>query len=70
MHRAQAASIRHRVQAQNFARLALGDDLKRPAAHLAIRGESLEWQRRVNHHLKPLAAEWTSNVFGNFHAAI
>jgi hypothetical protein len=70
MHRAEAASIRHRVQAQNFARLAPGDDFEWPAAHLAIRGEPLERQRRVNHHLGPLAAERALDILGNFHAAI
>jgi len=70
MHHAQAASIRHRVQAQNFARLAFGDDLERAATHLAIRREPLERHARVNQHLKPLAAKRTLNVPGNFHATI
>jgi hypothetical protein len=70
VHRAQAALIRHSVQAQNFARFAFDDDLERAATHLAIRREPLERQRRVNHHLKRLAAERTLNVLRNFHAAI
>jgi hypothetical protein len=70
MHRAQAASNRHGVQAQNFTRLTLGNDFEWPAAHLTIRHEPLKGHRRVNHHLKHLPAERALDVFGNFHAAI
>jgi len=70
VHRAQAASIRHRVQAQNFARLALGGHFERVAAHFAICREPLEWHARVNRHRKRLAAERTLNFLRNFHAAI
>jgi hypothetical protein len=70
MHRAQAALIRHCVQAQNFARLAFRDDLERAAAHLAIGREPLERHARVDRHFKRLAAERTLDVPGNFHPAI
>jgi len=70
MHRAQTASIRHGVQAQNFARLAFSGDLERPAAHLAIRRESLERYARINYQLKPLAAERTLDILRNLHPAI
>jgi hypothetical protein len=70
VHWAQAALIHHGVQAQNFARFALGNDLEWPAAHFAIRREPLEWQRRVNYHLELLAAKWALDVFRNFHIPI
>jgi hypothetical protein len=69
VHRGQAASIRRRLQAQNFARLAFRNDLERAATHFAIRREPLERHARVNDHLKRLAAERTLNVLRNFHAA-
>jgi hypothetical protein len=70
VHRAQAASIRYRVQAQNFTRFAFGDDLEWAAAHFAVRRKPLEGHARVDHQLKPLPAERTLDVLGNFHAAI
>jgi hypothetical protein len=70
VHRGQAASIRDRVQAQNFARFAFCDDFERAAAHFAVRRKPLKRHAGVNHQLKSLAAERALNVLGNFHAAI
>jgi hypothetical protein len=70
VHRAQAASIRNRVQAQNFTRLAFGDDLEWPAAHFAIRREPLKRHTRVDPHLEHLAAVRALDVFRDFHPAI
>ncbi|MFZ1074621.1 MAG: hypothetical protein WAO21_14440 [Verrucomicrobiia bacterium] len=70
MHRAQAALIGHRVQAQNFTRLAFRNNLKRAAADLAIRREPLELHAGINYQCKRLATEGTLNVLRNFHAAI
>jgi hypothetical protein len=67
MHRAQAASIRHRVQAQNFARLAFGKHFERPAAYLAIRREPLARHTRVHDELEGLPAERALDFPGNFH---
>jgi len=67
MHRAQAASIPHRVQAQNFARFAFRNDVERAAAHFAIRHKPLERHTRIDHHLKLLTTKRALDVFGNFH---
>jgi hypothetical protein len=64
---AQIASIRRRVQAQNFTRLALDRDLERTAADFAIRREPLTADARINHDRARLAAERTGNRFTNFH---
>jgi len=53
MHRAQAASISRHVQAQNFARLALGHHVERMAAHL---------QSVVNRWLGTLVSTTRSNA--------
>jgi len=70
LHCAQAASIPRHVQAQNFARLALGHHIERMAAHLAVRCEPLARHARVHHHFERLPAEWALDFPGNFHRAI
>jgi hypothetical protein len=57
------------LQAQNFARLALGQDLKRAAANLAIRGERLRGDAGVNEQFKILATERALDIFGYLHGA-
>jgi hypothetical protein len=63
------ASRRH-VQIQYFARFTFGDDFKRAAADFTIGRETLLCRARVHHQFKRLTAKRTSDVFGNFHAAI
>jgi hypothetical protein len=55
------------IQAQNFARLALDDDLKRPAANLAIRREPLRRDAGINGQLERLATKRALDGFGNLH---
>jgi hypothetical protein len=55
------------IQAQNLARLALGHNLKRSAADLAVRSEPLARHARVNRRLKRLAAKRAADCPKNFH---
>jgi len=54
-------------QAQNFARLALGDDLEGAAADFAVGSETLRTGAGVDDKLHALAAERTPHCFGHFH---
>jgi hypothetical protein len=56
------------VQAQNFPRLTLDSNFKRPAADFAIGREALRRDAGVHGNLKRLAAEWTLNCFTDFHS--
>jgi hypothetical protein len=60
------STLRH-LQAQDFARFALGNDFKRPAANFAIRGEALRRDAGVNDQFHSLAAEGTKDGFSRFH---
>jgi hypothetical protein len=55
------------IQAQNFPRLALDDDFKRPATNLAIGGETLRRDARIDGQIKRLAAERALDGFGYLH---
>jgi hypothetical protein len=67
MINAQSALISRHVQAQNFARRALGRHLERTAAHFAVRREPLARHARVNDEVKALPAKRALDRFGNFH---
>jgi hypothetical protein len=68
MHRAELASIRHRVQAQNFARLAFNKHFERPAAYLAVRREPLARHTGVHDQVERLPAKRALDFSGNFHS--
>jgi len=60
--------IRRCLHTDDFAGLALGGNLKRTAAHLAIGRKPLAAEARINHHFAVLAAEGTLDVGEFFHA--
>jgi hypothetical protein len=49
------------VERHHFARFALGEDLERPAANLAVRGESLGFDAGIDDQIEALPAERTRN---------
>jgi hypothetical protein len=57
IHQAAFCLIHPHSQAQNFAWLALGDDLERAAANFAIRGKGLRWDARIDDDFKTLSAK-------------
>jgi len=59
-----------RLEAQDLARLALGLDFKRTAAHFAIGGKPLLGHACVDSQLKGLATERTLNCLGHFHSGL
>jgi hypothetical protein len=63
-------SISLHLQAQDFSWFAFDDDLKRAAADLAIRCETLRGDAGVNGQVKGLAAERALNGLGNLHESI
>jgi hypothetical protein len=58
---ATAASSALDVERHHFARFALGEDLERPAANLAVRGESLGFDAGIDDQIEALPAERTRN---------
>jgi len=68
IHPGQAALILQNLQAQNFARLAFGNDLEGAAANLAIGGKALAGHTGVHHRFKRLAAIGALNGLKNFHS--
>jgi hypothetical protein len=68
IHARQIALIRDDLQAQNLARLAFRNDLKRTAAHFTIGGETLGGNAGVHGDLKTLAAKRALDGLGNFDA--
>jgi hypothetical protein len=55
------------LKTHDFARFAFGKDLKRPAADLAIGGESLGRDAGIDYELKALPAKGALNGLGDFH---
>jgi len=65
----RSVSTRLDFKAQDFARLALGEDFKRAAADFAVGGELLRGDGGVNGERESLSAEGALDFFGNFHGA-
>jgi hypothetical protein len=56
-----------RLQPENLARLAFGEDLERPAADFAIGRKPLRGDAGVNHQVEALAAIWALDGLADFH---
>jgi hypothetical protein len=65
----QAALLALHLQAQNFTRLALRDDLEGPTADFAVGRETLISRARVNDDLERLPAKGTLHPLADFHDA-